>query len=198
MATRNNRHWWLALALLGLLAGLWFWLRPQERSSSGTAPKTAAKGGTSPLVASSEGDEKASIMDRASVAAVLRENAAAGRVVFLTFQLDADGAHLVSARGAQGRAGTAWTPGLRRGILVYELRDGAGAVLAEGEVEDPLNRRLEYESQGGGIASTWVSLESAELMLRLPGLPTPASIELYRGAADEPARRVSIGRIQLQ
>jgi len=198
MASRNNRYWLLALLLLGLLVGLWFWLGPQERIAFGTVPGTAVRSGASPLVASAEPEEGAAAMDRAAVAAVLRENAAAGRVVFLNFWLDADGARLVSARGAQGRAGASWTPGLRRGVLVYELRDGSGAVLAEGEVEDPLNRRLEYESPAGGIASTWVSLESAELMLRLPGLPTPVSIELYRGAADEPARRVSIGRIQLQ
>jgi hypothetical protein len=198
MALRSKQIWLVLVVLACTLAGLWIWLRSDENVASfdlGPKEKTVA---SNPLVASSEAEESTAPMGLASVAAVMREHAVAGHVVFLNFWLDADGARLVSARGAQGRAPATWTPGLRRGVLVYELRDRSGAVIAEGEVEDPQNRRLEYESQGGGISSTWVSLDSAALMLRLPGLPSPASLELYRGAPEDPARRVSIGRIQLQ
>lgn len=156
-----------------------------------TAPKSSPKSTPDP-------EEAGPAMSASAVASVLKENAVPGHVVFLTFWLEAEGLRLVTARGAAGRAGAGWTPGLRRGVLVYELRDQMGTVMAEGEVEDPLNRRLEYEAPGGSIASTWVSVESSELMLRIPGIPSPASIEFYRGAAEDPARRVSLGRIQLQ
>jgi len=199
MASRGKKTWLLVVALLlCVMAGLWYAFLPSRESETAASVVPGNDVKSAPFVSSAETEEQGGLMSAAAVAAVLREHAQAGHVVFLNFQMDGEGARLVTARGAQGRASVAWTSGLRRGVLVYELRDRSGSVLAEGEVEDPLNRRLEYESQGGGISSTWVSLESSELMLRIPGIPSPASIEFFRGAPEDPARKVSLGRIQLQ
>lgn len=199
MASRGKQTWLVAVALLlCILAGLWHAFVGSKETRATASVLSEPDTQAAPFVNSAEAEEQGGGMSAAAVASVLREHAQPGHVVFLNFLMEGDGVRMVAARGAQGRAGVSWTSGLRRGVLMYELRDRSGAVLAEGEVEDPLNRRLEYESQGGGISSTWVSLESSELMLRLPGIPSPASIEFYRGAPEDPSRKVSLGRIQLQ
>jgi hypothetical protein len=202
----------VAIALM-LLATLTWRLRPTDQPP--TPPASAAQTPTVPTQPPGPVEQVSAPSSPAAAAAAasqsapagdslrtIQENGAPGRILFLDFSLDSSGLRLVGATGAAGRAKPL---GLRPGpgFIHYEVFDAVGQLTAEGSVEDPTQRRVEFPASAGDgrIASTIITNPSGTLAVRLPGESSPYRIRFYRDrnpVAPSPAGREPLGEFLLR
>ncbi|MBU2624081.1 MAG: hypothetical protein KKG33_00820 [candidate division Zixibacteria bacterium] len=109
------------------------------------------------------------------------ESAAPEHIVFLTLHADSTGISLVRARSVEGILKER-RDSSQRGEIYYEVESRDGSVLAHGSVNNPLEKRLEYEDpyEPGRLRSKLVSLQETDFVVRIAHRIEIESISFYR------------------
>jgi len=109
------------------------------------------------------------------------KSAAPEHIIFLTLHADSSGISLVEAKSVEGILKERRDSSVR-GEIYYEVQSHDGSVLAHGSLNNPLERRLEYEdpNESGRLRRKLVSLKETNFVLRIAHRLNIESISFYR------------------
>jgi hypothetical protein len=108
------------------------------------------------------------------------------QIIFLRLRADGTGLSLLRAESRPGHL----KPLSQVEGLQFQVSSPDGTILSSGSLPDPLLQRMEYPdaSDPGALRSEWISRDSAEFTVRVPGNSAGGTMKFFRRAGLEGGR----------